>query len=227
VHLDRRWNPVLAGGARARPTILSYLVPGCGFGGSCFPKDVQALRSQGESVDLPMHLLNAVLSINDAQPTQIATLLARHWRAPALVPGALAGKRILVLGLAFKPDTDDVRESASRRIISDLVAAGAAVLAHDPIAMPNAERSWPELARVELVDAWSEQLGVVDAVVVATRWLEYRDLLLPGPQRRLQGKAVVDARRFFRQTDFPSSTYLAIGFSRQSNPPPSASPPTA
>jgi UDPglucose 6-dehydrogenase len=73
VHLDKRWNPILTPGrwhnsGRANPKILTYLIPGCGFGGSCFPKDVQALRSQGEAVGLKMDMLNAVLSVNDAQP---------------------------------------------------------------------------------------------------------------------------------------------------------------
>jgi UDPglucose 6-dehydrogenase len=206
VHLDKRWNPLREDGTRTRPGILSYLAPGCGFGGSCFPKDVQALRSQGESLDLPMPLLNAVLSINEAQPSQVTELLRRHW-------GSVTGKRVLVLGLAFKPDTDDVRESASRKIIVDLLAAGAAVVAHDPVAAENARRSWPELAEADLTASWPEDLVAVDAVVVATSWPEYRGLLGAAHRKLLEGKVIVDARRFFRAEDFPSASYLAIGFS--------------
>jgi UDPglucose 6-dehydrogenase len=91
VHLDKRWNPILGQGrVRANPKILTYLIPGCGFGGSCFPKDVQALRSQGEQVGLKMEMLNAVLSVNDRQPGQVRDIL--RWRADlagrACSPGA-------------------------------------------------------------------------------------------------------------------------------------------
>ena len=78
IHLDKRWNPILTGGRRAQPGILAYLKPGCGFGGSCFPKDVQALRSLGIAKKTPMRLLQAVLDINERQPSEVATLLARQ-----------------------------------------------------------------------------------------------------------------------------------------------------
>ena len=105
VALDKRWSPVVDG-KRVSPPILDYLIPGCGFGGSCFPKDVKALRSQGRNLGLEMSLLNSVLEVNDAQPDQVVRILESHL-------GDLAGRRVLVLGLAFKPGTDDVRESAS------------------------------------------------------------------------------------------------------------------
>lgn len=211
VHLDKRWNPMLADGTRARPGILSYLIPGCGFGGSCFPKDVQALRSLGTGRDLPMHLLNAVLAINETQPQQVTSLLRRHW-------GNLAGRRILLLGLAFKPGTDDVRESASRPIIADLLAAGASVVTHDPIAAEQARRAWPELAAAEIAPDWRAALANSDAVIIATRWEEYRQLLNAEFARQLKGKVIVDARRFFEPDDFPGATYLAIGFSPLRSP---------
>ena len=204
VHLDKRWNPLLPDGTRAAPQILSYLVPGCGFGGSCFPKDVQALRSQGEAAGLPMALLNAVLAINDAQPAQVPALLRRQWG------GSVAGKKILVHGLAFKPDTHDVRESASLKIVADLLSGGAAAIAHDPIAAPNFRRAAPGLT-VSYTEDWSAELATADAVVVATRWPEYGALIEPGNLARLAGKPVVDARRMFTPTDFPASAYLAIG----------------
>jgi len=205
VHLDKRWNPILPDGARAQPQILTYLIPGCGFGGSCFPKDVQALRSQGESVGLPMALLNAVLAINEAQPGQIGSLLRRQL-------GDIAGRRVLVLGLAFKPDTDDVRESPSRQVMADLLDGGAAVVAHDPVAAGNARRAWPELAAV-YVTAWAPEIVAADAIVVLTRWPEYRDLLKPALAEAIRGKVIVDARRFFQPAELAASIYLAIGFS--------------
>lgn len=204
VHLDKRWNPILPDGRRAQPQILSYLVPGCGFGGSCFPKDVQALRSQGESLGVPMQILNGVLAVNDAQPSQIVRLLQRRWNS-------LHGRRVLVLGLAFKPDTDDVRESASRKIMMALQAEGALISAHDPIAAANARREWPELA-VDYISDWEADIVSAEAIVVATRWPEYNRLQDVAHSGGLKGKTVVDARRFFSLGTLPSTAYHAIGF---------------
>jgi UDPglucose 6-dehydrogenase/GDP-mannose 6-dehydrogenase len=201
VHLDKRWNPPGPGGRRLNPAILTYLLPGCGFGGSCFPKDVQALRTLGRDLGLPMSLLQAVLDINDRQPSQVAALLDSELKP-------LAGKKILVLGLAFKPDTDDVRESASLAIIRDLVARGCAVTAHDPAAGENARR---ELAGTPflLTPDWKSAVRGADAVVVATKWPEYAELKTPAMAGAVAGKVVLDARRMFGPEDFVN--YLAIG----------------
>lgn len=207
VHLDRRWNPILPDGIRANPAILTYLVPGCGFGGSCFPKDVQALRSRGQTAGLPMRMLDATLAVNDAQPGQIVRLLRHQWPA-------LAGRRVLVLGLAFKPETDDVRESASRKIIAALLTHGMEVTVHDPIAAANACREWPELS-LNCTDDWPAGIAIADAVVVATRWPEYRKLCEASLSETLRGKMVVDARRFFSSEDFPTATYCAIGYTER------------
>jgi UDPglucose 6-dehydrogenase/GDP-mannose 6-dehydrogenase len=201
VHLDKRWNPLDAAGRRVNPAILTYLLPGCGFGGSCFPKDVQALRTLGREGGLPMSLLQAVLDINERQPAQVAVLLDTKLKP-------LAGKKILLLGLAFKPDTDDVRESASLAILRDLAARGCAVTAHDPVAGENARR---ELSGTPflLTQDWQSAVAGADAVVVATKWPEYAALKTPGLAGVLAGKVVLDARRMFRPEDFPN--YLAIG----------------
>ena len=204
VHADKRWSPIQANGSRIQPEILTYLIPGCGFGGSCFPKDVQALRSQGNLTGTPMRMLDAVLDVNEHQPSQVATLLVRHF-------GSLRGKRVLVLGVAFKPETDDVRESASQKIIADLGAQGAEVIAHDPIAGGNAQHAWPEL-EVKYVDDWEAQIGGCDAVVLATKWPLYRKLAAAPLNSKLNGTVIVDARRFFQASEFPANPYLAIGF---------------
>lgn len=211
VHADKRWNPILSDGRRADPTILTYLVPGCGFGGSCFPKDVQAMRTQGVDAGQPMQVLQAVLDVNDRQPGQVAELLRK-------AHPDLAGLRILVLGLAFKPDTDDVRESASGRILGDLTAAGCRVQAHDPVATPNARAAWP-LLDVEYVDDWRPAIARAEAVIIATKWPEYRALLEPARQATLAGKTIVDARRMFDPAGFPRSRYFTIGFNPQPRTP--------
>jgi UDPglucose 6-dehydrogenase/GDP-mannose 6-dehydrogenase len=201
VHLDKRWNPSVDG-RRQMPEILTYLVPGCGFGGSCFPKDVQALRTQGKKLGLPMSVLDAVLAVNEAQPAEAIAVLKR-------AVGDLAGRSCLVLGLAFKPGTDDVRESASLRMIAELLANGAKVHAHDPIATDNFRRAFgPRAKEIDFHDDWQAKIAAADIVIVATRWPEYRELL----QHELAGKIVFDARRFFSREELEGAQYLAIGY---------------
>ncbi len=203
ISLDRRWSPIGIDGQRIRPDILSYLVPGCGFGGSCFPKDVQAIRSRGEELGCEMRLLNAVLDINSKQPNELASLWAREDQQ-------LRGKRALVLGLSFKEDTDDVRESPARPIIHSLQQMGVSVKVHDPLAMPNAMKSWPELD-LDCTSDWRSELEAADAVVVTNRWPEYRDLAEFGAEPALKGKVILDARRLLSPDAFPNSKYVTIG----------------
>lgn len=201
VHLDRRWNPVVEpGGKRADPKILTYLVPGCGFGGSCFPKDVQALRSQGEQNGLKMDVLNAVLSVNDTQASQVCDIITR-------TVGDLAEHSVLLLGLAFKPDTDDVRESASLRIAADLLAAGAKLTAHDPIATEPFKQSFGAKAdKILFTEDWRTEIEAAEIIIIATSWSDYADVagfLTPE-------QVVFDARRMLPPEDV-SAQYLTIG----------------
>jgi UDPglucose 6-dehydrogenase len=200
VQLDGRWSPRIDG-RRVSPGVLRYLVPGCGFGGSCFPKDVQALRTQGESLGLPMAVLNAVLTVNETQPEQVLQILSREL-------GDLRSRSCLVLGLAFKPDTDDVRESASIKIVRSLLAAGAGVAAHDPIAAPNFARALGnDRTRVAFVDDWRAAAARADVIVIATAWAEYEGLA----DLDLAGKTVFDARRMFEPARLAGARYLSIG----------------
>ena len=207
VHLDKRWSPVLPNGKRIRPDILSYQMPGCGFGGSCFPKDVAALRSQGKSLGESMAILDAVLSVNEKQPNQIITILKKFSED-------LSGKKALILGLAFKPDTDDVRESASRKIISDLLDNCIKVTIHDPVAIENALRSWPEINQVEHTDFWETILPFTDIIIIATKWDSYLSLKKFASTDVLKGKIIIDPRRLFQPSDFPDSNYLSIGYTK-------------
>jgi UDPglucose 6-dehydrogenase len=200
VHLDKRWNPIIDG-RRVKPQILSYLVPGCGFGGSCFPKDVQALRSEGARRGLPMLMLNAVLDVNKAQSRQVTDMIRRE-------VGDLAGRLVLVLGLAFKPGTDDVRETASLRIIESLLENGARVKAHDPIAADHFAAAFPAVSKkISFVENWEQEVETAEIIVVATSWPEY----LPVTNMKLAGKLFFDARRMFDPTDAGGARYLAIG----------------
>jgi UDPglucose 6-dehydrogenase/GDP-mannose 6-dehydrogenase len=200
VHLDKRWSPISETG-RTSPAILTYLIPGCGFGGSCFPKDVQALRTQGMQHGLPMNMLNAVLDVNDVQPLQVTSIVEQ-------AIGPLGGRDVLLLGLAFKPHTDDVRESASLKIVRALLDKGAKVSAHDPIAVEHFRRAYGEgVEQVTFVEDWRAAATKAEVVIIATAWPDYQPL----SELPLSGVVVFDARRAFRPAQFDGSSYLTIG----------------
>ena len=201
IRLDKRWNPIVEK-ERVSPGILTYLLPGCGFGGSCLPKDLRALRSQGVEKGLPMNLLSAVSHVNDLQPLQVIEIIEREIRS-------LSKQTILVLGLAFKPGTDDVRESASFKIVRSLLEKEASVVAHDPVAMDNFKAALGVTEKsVTFVRDWSASVDAADVIIVATAWPEYLELA----QMDLTGKVLFDARRMFEPSAIVSARYLSIGW---------------
>jgi UDPglucose 6-dehydrogenase/GDP-mannose 6-dehydrogenase len=148
-----------------------------------------------------MTLANAVIEVNEAQPGQVLDILQRDL-------GSVAGRKILVLGLAFKPDTDDVRESASLKIIELLVVDGARVTAHDPIAADNFKRALGRGGgKVALVEDWKAEVPNADAIIVATKWREYEALTAMD----LGGKILLDARRMFQPAAIAGAVYRTIG----------------
>ena len=194
VHLDRRLSPILPSGERVRPSILSYLAAGCGFGGSCFPKDVQALRSFGRELGVPTRMLDAVLDINADQPGQVVELLDEGL-------GGLEGRRITVLGLAFKPHTDDVRESPAIAAIHLLREAGADVVAHDPVAAHTARAAVN--TDVRITDDLDEALEGAEGIALMTAWPDYEDLAervsrLENPPLVVDGRRMLDTDAFER-----------------------------
>jgi UDPglucose 6-dehydrogenase/GDP-mannose 6-dehydrogenase len=202
---------VLDSGATVKAPITSFLMPGCGFGGSCLPKDVAALAAHGATHDAPMQMLEAILDINRAQPARTVGLVRDGL-------GGLAGRRVAVLGLAFKQDTDDVRESPAFPIVRELVDAGATVVAHDPIATPNfrAAVGAHYADAVEWAGSLQEAVAGSDAIVLVTRWAEYEslaDLLRATGQSPL----VVDGRRMLDPSDF--DRFAAIGRSSRTSQP--------
>ena len=190
VHLDKRLSPMSADGSRITPGFLSFLAAGCGFGGSCFPKDVKALIAFGQASGSPMPVLEAVMATNERQPARMLELLRR--RVPDLV-----GARVAVLGMAFKPGTDDIRESPSLPVTRALLEAGAVVSAYDPIARSMAEPVFDGAVRFE--DTLDDVIKDVDAILVMTRWQHFERLpaLL-----RITGSsaAVIDGRRLIPKT---------------------------
>src|SRR6185503_3121068 len=176
----------------------SFLRGGCGFGGSCLPKDVKALIAHGQASGQSMRLLEAIIRVNEEQPLQVIGLLQKHW------PN-LKGKRVAVLGLAFKPGTSDVRESPAFPILRELLNQGATVKAHDPVAIPEAQRAFPD-SGVTYCQSLETALAEIDAVVVVTPWSDYGDLPV-----RLKGRQVVlvDGRRTFDKNSI--AHYEGIG----------------
>jgi UDPglucose 6-dehydrogenase/GDP-mannose 6-dehydrogenase len=186
------------GDERITAGIASFLEPGCGFGGSCLPKDVTALIGQGRELGLNLGLLQSVLEINRGQPDEIMRLIGRQ-------VGALRGVPVAVLGIAFKPDTDDIRESPAFPIIRKLKAQGARVSAYDPIARPSDHE---DLADVKLAGSLREALTGAQVVVLVTRWAEFAGLA--GELAALgQQPLVVDGRRVLDPGSFEH--YEGIG----------------
>jgi UDPglucose 6-dehydrogenase len=191
-------GPVLEGIGHDPRIGHMYLRPSYGFGGSCLPKEVRSLSSAGLDRGLPMHLSGAISEAN-------ADHQRRFVRRIALAVGGLAGKRIALLGLAFKEDTDDVRSSPALRLAARLLAEGADLRAHDPAAGENARRVLPDLLVVPTVE---EALRGADAAVIATEWPAYRDLdwaALHGTMRR---PLIIDGRRLLPEAELRALGYV-------------------
>src|SRR4029453_2866248 len=183
VHLSQYFGNHNADGL---PPIVSFLRAGCGFGGSCLPKDVKALIAHGRKAGLPMRLLESVIQVNDEQPRKVVALLEKHW-------ADLIGIRVAVLGLAFKPGTSDVRESPAFPILRELLKRGAVLKAFDPVARDEARRVIGDTG-IPYCETVSAALLDIDALVVVTAWPEFRELpaLLRG---RHPAPVFVDVRR--------------------------------
>jgi UDPglucose 6-dehydrogenase len=160
-----------------------FLRSGLGFGGSCFPKDVKALVGKASEVDYEPLLLKTVLKVNDRQPEIAIRLLKKH------VPD-LKGKKIAVLGLAFKDDTDDIRESRAIPLIGTLLAEGAKVTAYDPMAAEHMKKVYPNIGYVKNA---GDALDGADACLIATEWKEFGKL--NGEFGRMKTRVVIDGRR--------------------------------
>ncbi|MDH2355958.1 UDP-glucose/GDP-mannose dehydrogenase family protein [Bradyrhizobium sp. SSUT112] len=179
------------GAERVTAPIVSFLEPGCGFGGSCLPKDVTALIGQGREKGLTLNLLRSVLDVNKGQIDEIMRLIRRHF-------ASLQGVTVTILGIAFKPDTDDVRESPAFPIIRKLKIEGARVTAYDPVARPNGHE---DLTDVDLAESLREAVANAQVVILVTRWKEFSQLagLLKELGRRplvVDGRRVLDPEAF-------------------------------
>ncbi|HEY9065928.1 MAG TPA: UDP-glucose/GDP-mannose dehydrogenase family protein, partial [Burkholderiaceae bacterium] len=146
-----------------------FLYAGTGYGGSCFPKDVQALTRTASENGLPLRVLTAVEDVNQAQKRVLIDKIAARFGAD------LAGRTFAIWGLAFKPNTDDMREAPSRTIVKTLLQRGARVQVYDPVAMDEARRVLSDVPRLTFVGSQAEALAGADALVVVTEWKEFRN----------------------------------------------------
>jgi len=181
-----------------------FLQAGVGFGGSCFPKDVQALKQLAGNSGYHFQLLTAVVEVNELQKRRTIGKLQKHL-------GSLAGKEVALLGVAFKPDTDDVREATSLVLAGRLAGEGAHVRAFDPVAGAKAEDM---LAGARIAESALEAIDGADAVVLVTEWQEFRELDWTGEvKRRMRFPLVVDGRNFLDREQLVEAgfTYEGIG----------------
>jgi UDPglucose 6-dehydrogenase len=179
-------------GIGADPRIgYQFLYPGAGFGGSCFPKDVRALQKSAAEAGRPLRVLRAVEEVNEAQKHLLAGKIKRR------LGENLGGRRIALWGLAFKANTDDMREAASLTLISDLVSAGAAVRAYDPAAGAEAKRILKDNRSVEVVESASAALAGADALAVITEWQEFRSPDFRAIRAALKTPAIFDGRNLY------------------------------
>ena len=186
-----------------------FLHAGPGFGGSCFPKDTRALIKIAQDHDVNLRIVEAVLGVNDNRKRAMA-------RKVAGLAGNLRGKTVAVLGLTFKPETDDMREAPSIPIVTGLLDMGAKVRAHDPVGMGQARKELPD---IQYCDDPYECVTGADAMVVVTEWVQYRTLDLERLKSLLRQPIVVDLRNIYRPEDMAAHGFSYESVGRAAEPP--------
>lgn len=191
-----------------------FIYPGCGYGGSCFPKDVKALIQTAQEVGVPASLLGQVDAVNELQKNRLFEKISAYFS------GQLQGKTIALWGLAFKPNTDDMREASSRNLMEALWKAGASVRAYDPVAMHEARRLYGDRNDLTLCADAESTLDGADVLAVVTEWTQFRSPDFDRLKRSLQRAAIFDGRNLYdpvrmRNLGFQ---YFAIGRGDRLNP---------
>jgi UDPglucose 6-dehydrogenase len=189
-----------------------FIYPGAGYGGSCFPKDVQALARTAERDGFDPLLLKAVEAVNERQKCHLFELMVRHYGGVA----ALRGKTFALWGLAFKPNTDDMREAASRRLLQQLHDAGAQVRAYDPEAMGEARRIYGDRDDLLFCESADDAMAGADGLVVITEWKQFRSPDFAKLADRLADRVVFDGRNLYEPSDVEAAglAYYGIGRGR-------------
>lgn len=184
-----------------------FLYPGCGYGGSCFPKDVQALNRTARDAGGALRVLNAVEEANEFQKGVLGRKIVGQ------LGEDLSGRRFALWGLAFKPNTDDMREAPSRRVVADLLTRGASVCVYDPVAMSEARRIFGAESRIAYAESPMAALEGADALVIVTEWKEFRSPDFGEVKRRLKAPLVFDGRNLYDPVQMRAAgiEYFAIG----------------
>lgn len=179
----------------------SFIYPGCGFGGSCFPKDISALREQAREYDITPNMLNATMRVNEYQKTLLANKVLKRF-------GDVSNKTFCIWGLAFKPETDDIREASSIDVIKILLNNGARINAYDPKAMDNMKRLFPNINyTLNKYDALKD----ADALILLTEWKEFRNPDFSLVQNQLKQYIIFDGRNIYKDMPLDKAEYYYIG----------------
>ena len=178
-----------------------FIYPGCGYGGSCFPKDVKALIATSRENGYTAELLQAVDSVNDRQKHVLFEKLMKHF------DNDIKGRTFAVWGLSFKPNTDDLREAPARVLIEAILEAGGLVRAYDPVAMKEMRHFYPDEKRMELVGTAMDTLEGCDALLINTEWREFRSIDTSAVKKALKEPVVIDGRNLYEP-----ATMLEAGF---------------
>lgn len=172
-----------------------FLYAGCGYGGSCFPKDVRALKRTGEELGLPLRVLQAVEDVNDAQKSVLLNKITKRFG------NDLKGKHFALWGLAFKPGTDDMREATSRVVMEGLWARGATVTAHDPVAMKETQHIYGDRPDLGYAQAPHDALNNADALIIVTEWKAFKSPDFSVIKSRLKTPIIFDGRNLFEPSE--------------------------
>ena len=189
-----------------------FIYPGCGYGGSCFPKDVKALAKTAEQLGYNAELLKSVDQVNERQKSRLFSKLVHYFDGEE----NLAGKTIALWGLAFKPNTDDMREAPSRTLMEALWQAGAKVQAFEPVAMDETQRIYADDKNLQLCDDKYSALNDCDALVICTEWQQFRAPDFDEIALRLKHKVIIDGRNLYspERLEEDNWAYYAIGRGR-------------
>jgi UDPglucose 6-dehydrogenase len=186
-----------------------FLKAGPGFGGSCFHKDLQAIIAFSTKLGYKPTMLDAIEEVNEEQAARVVRLAEN-------LSGPLTNKRVAILGLAFKKDTDDIREAASIRVIANLKKKGAQIVAYDPEAMPNAKQVLGD--NVEYAAEAKSAIKGADCCIIMTEWEEFRKLKSKDYAQTMRTPNILDARRLYHPEDFEGLNFLAIGLGQGLKP---------
>jgi len=184
-----------------------FIYPGCGYGGSCFPKDVRALEKTARDLGYDAQILRAVESVNRHQKGRLFAKIADYF------DGELAGRTVALWGLAFKPNTDDMREASSRALMESLWRAGARVRAYDPASMEETRRIYGDRDDLALVEDAMEALDGADTLAILTEWSQFRSPSFDEIKSKLRHPVIFDGRNILdaRLANAAGLTYVSIG----------------